>query len=400
MVKSEQVTRSGNIVVDYDQKLKVKEIDALMDNLFKPVLRKDKMQYVLYEKVGILACNVTYLGTPHPLYKKRIQLKSHYPEYLVRNAANGIKTLYVGIYTYKNTRLFVIFETETYAGKKSHNSSAHVYSINLQYAQKAGKFDKVDAFGNVIRIFNTYEFVRYIKTLGGEMLGGTTGEDIMKLINDRFSDFKKEIPSVWNGIDSYKELEEDKGEPVRQTRWEGFYFELLFKKYLEKNKIKDISIYQDKRKNGIDFDIIFNDLDWTFGDLKADQIDEDILGNAYESFDAVIKEHNGVVYYVVCLIKSEKDSKHGYQVTKYWNTLRDDPYTTEEEIIAGAGKAMKYSVNPEKLCILKIDKVVYELLKKNPFAQGINSNGKARPPKLKVKKDMIDALSIFSINFD
>ena len=347
-----------------------------------------------------MACNVTYLGTPHPLYKKRIQLKSYYPDYLTKNNRNSLKTLYLGIYTYKKTRLFVVFETDTYAGKKSHNSSAHVYSVNLQYAQKAGKFDKVDAFGNHIKIFNTYEFVRYIKTLGGEMLGGTTGEDIIELINNRFSEFKKEIPSVWNGIDSYKELAEDKGKTLRQDKWQGFYFELLFKKFLNNKGIDDLSIYQDKKKNGIDLDFIFNNFDWTFGDLKAEQIDEDILGNAYDSFDNVIKEHTGVVYYVVCLIESEKDSQHDYQVTRYWNTLRDDPYTTEEEMRERIGKTMKYSVSPKKLCVLKIDKVAYEILKKTPFAQGINSNGKARPPKLKVKKDMIDALSVFSVNFD
>ena len=400
MIRSEQVTRTGNIVIDYDQKLSDKEINDLMLDLFNPVLRKDGRQYILYEKIGILACNVTYLGTPHPLYKKRIQLKSYYPDYLTKNNRNRLKTLYLGIYTYKKTRLFVVFETDTYAGKKSHNSSAHVYSVNLQYAQKAGKFDKVDAFGNHIKIFNTYEFVRYIKTLGGEMLGGTTGEDIIELINNRFSEFKKEIPSVWNGIDSYKELAEDKGKPLRQDKWQGFYFELLFKKFLNNKGIDDLSIYQDKKKNGIDLDFIFNNFDWTFGDLKAEQIDEDILGNAYDSFDNVIKEHNGVVYYVVCLIESEKDSQHDYQVTRYWNTLRDDPYTTEEEMRERIGKTMKYSVSPKKLCVLKIDKVAYEILKKTPFAQGINSNGKARPPKLKVKKDMIDALSVFSVNFD
>ena len=70
MIRSEQVTRTGNIVIDYDQKLSDKEINDLMLDLFNPVLRKDGRQYILYEKIGILACNVTYLGTPHPLYKK------------------------------------------------------------------------------------------------------------------------------------------------------------------------------------------------------------------------------------------------------------------------------------------------------------------------------------------
>lgn len=400
MHKVEQVKRSGNIVLDYDQTLTTIEIKKLMFSLFDPIIKQDGKQFILYNKIGILACNVSYLGFPHPTYKKRIQLKPYYLDYLAKNAVNNIKTLYVGIYTYKRTQLFVVFDTETYARKKSHNSSAHVYSINLQYAQRAGKFEKVDAFGNTVRVFNTYEFIRYIKTLGGEILGGTTGEDIMELINDRFSTFKNSIPEIWNGIDCYKELAEENGRPLRQTRWEGFYFELLFKRFLREHNISDISIYQDRTDGGIDFDIKFNNSEWTFGDLKADQIGHDIIGNAFESFDAVIKDHNGVVYYVCCLFRSEKDSQHGYQVTRYWNALRDDPYTSEQEMQERTGRLMKYSITPKRLCILKIDNIIYEILKRNPFAQGINSDGNDRKPKLKVNKDMIDALSVFSENFD
>lgn len=146
MKQTEQILRNGNIVVDYDQTLTTKEIKMLMHELFNPVVKEDDKQFILYNKIALLACNVTYLGNPHPIYKKRIQLKSYYLDYLTKNSANNLKTLYLGIYTYKRTRLFVVFEPSTYASKKSHNSSAHVYSINLQYAQKVGKFSKVDAY--------------------------------------------------------------------------------------------------------------------------------------------------------------------------------------------------------------------------------------------------------------
>mgnify|MGYP003313567995 CR=1 FL=1 len=274
--KVEQVTKSGGLVLDYDETLSPKEIDQLMIDLFKPVLKKDDKQFILYNKIGILACNVTYLGHPHPLYKKRIQLKSYYLDYLAKNSAHNIKTLYLGIYTYKKTRLFVVFEPSTYAGKKSHNSSAHVYSINLQYAQRAGTFDKTDAFGNNIHIYNTYEFVRYIKTLGGELVGGITGDDIIKLIKERFGDFKTQIPLKWNGISCYKEMLEGNDANARQGEWQGWYFEFLFKKYLIEKHINNISWHADRTDSGIDLDIKFNDFKWSYGDLKADQINHDI----------------------------------------------------------------------------------------------------------------------------
>lgn len=396
MKKVEQVTQSGNIVLDYDQTLSTKEIQALMTELFGPVLRRDEKQFVLYDKVGILACNVTYLGHPHPLYKKRIQLKSYYLDYLAKNSVSNLKTLYVGIYTYKKTRLFVVFEPSTYAGKKSHNSSAHVYSINLQYAQRAGTFDKVDAFGNKIHIYNTYEFVRYIKTLGGELLGGITGEDLIAMINERFSDFKDSIPSKWNGIDCYKEMLEANDNNARQGEWQGFYLEYLFKKYIAEKHLTDISWNSDKTESGIDLDFKFEQLDWTYGDLKADQINHDIPGNSFDTLDTVIKDNHGTVYYVCCLYKAEKDSDHSYKVTRFWNSLRDHPYETEDDIRNRYGVRMKYSVEIKKICVIKIDAITYELLKKNPFAQGRNSDGNERKPKLKVTKDMINALSVYS----
>lgn len=399
MKKVEQVTRSGGLVLDYDETLSPKEIDQLMIDLFKPVLKKDDKQFILYNKIGILACNVTYLGHPHPLYKKRIQLKSYYLDYLAKNSAHNIKTLYLGVYTYKKTRLFVVFEPSTYAGKKSHNSSAHVYSINLQYAQRAGTFDKTDAFGNNIHIYNTYEFVRYIKTLGGELVGGITGDDIIKLIKERFGDFKTQIPLKWNGISCYKEMLEGNDANARQGEWQGWYFEFLFKKYLSEKHINNISWHADRTDSGIDLDIKFNDYEWVFGDLKADQISHDILGNSFDTLDTVIKCNNGTVYYICCLYKAEKDSEHEYDVTKFWNTLRDVPYDNEQDIKNRYGKRMKYSVEPKKLCVIKIDQITYELLKKNPFAQGLNSDGSERKPKLKVNKDMINALSVFSQEF-
>lgn len=396
MKKVEQVTRSGNIVFDYDQILSTKEIQSLMCELFGRVLRRDGKQFILYEKIGILACNVTYLGHPHPLYKKRIQLKKYYLDYLTKNSKNGLVTLYVGIYTYKRTRLFVVFEPATYAYKKSHNSSAHIYSINLQYAQKAGSFKKVDAFGNTIRVYNTYEFVRYIKTLGGENVGGVTSEDIVSLINDMLNDFKNSIPSRWNGIDCYKEMLEANDSNARQGEWQGFYLEYLFKNYIKDKKISKISWNSNKTEGGIDLDFKFEDSEWIYGDLKSDQINHDILGNSFDTLDTVIKEHNGTVYYVCCLYTSEKDSDHSYEVTRFWNSLRDNPYKTDDEIRKRYGVRMKFSVEVKQICAIKIDSITYELLKKNPFAQGRNSNGSERKPKLKVTKDMINALSVYS----
>ena len=400
--KNEQIKRNGDIVLDYDQKLSSKQINNLFFSIFDGVIRKDDKQFVLYEKIGILACNVTYLGYPHDLYKKRIQLKDYYLKYLDKNKNKGLVTFYVGIYTYNTTRLYVVFETDTYANNESHNSSAHVHTSNLQYAKRCGRFDKKDNFGNKIHVFIEYEFIRFMKSMVGDPLGGEEPDDIQKIIEDHFSRFAREIPRKWQGIKCYKELVEANDANARQNHWEGYYFEHLFKEYLKKNRVNEISWHSDKKKGGIDLDIVFNDKNWVYGDLKADSEADSIQGNDIETIKRVVKDNNGLVYYICCRYKFEKDSQHGYRVTKYWNSLRDEKkqYKTVSQLESRFGKTMKYSVKPKYLCVLKIDSVAFDILKQNPRKQGHNSNGKPRPDKIQIFKDKVDALSVLTINFD
>ncbi len=400
MKKIDQVLKNGHLIKDYDQTLTASEIFDVYTKLFGNDVRKDDKQCIFFNKIGVLTANVTYLGNPHPDYKKRIQLKDYYPEYAEKNDQQGLKTIFVGIYSYNQTRLFVVFEPYTYLKKKSHNSSAHVFAMNLQYAQRAGEFSKVDGFGNKIHIFKPQHFKEYVKRLAGIMPSATSYEDVLETIKNYFISFFKSFPKEWNGIESYKEMVSNDYNNARQNRWPGWYFEYLFANYLRQNETDDIAWNAEKKKGGIDLDLVFPTKEWTYGDLKADQIDEDILGNNFESFEKVVVDHNGVVYYICALYDSEKDSKHGYETSKYWNTLRDEDkqYTTDAELQSRAGKQMKYSVKIRSINILKIDKDVYEILKQNPFKQGRNSDGKARNPKLKVKKDMIDALSVYTMN--
>lgn len=398
MTKTEQILRNGDIFIDYDQTVSTKEIKKILFELFDNVIKEDGKQFILYDKIAILVSNVTYLGNPHPIYKKRIQLKSYYLDYLSKNTLNNIKTLFLGIYSYKKTRLFVVFESSTYANKKSHNSSAHVYSINLQYAQMTGKFSKIDAFGNTIHVFNTYEFVKYIKTLANDRIYIGTDE-LIKNIDDYFTAFKGTIKKEWNGIDCFKEMIEANDSNAKQGEWQGWYFEFLFKKFLREHKNPKIEWNASKKRGDIDLDIKFTDSPWVYGDLKADQINHDILGNSFDCLDKVIKDNHGTVFYICCLYKAEKDSNHQYAVSRYWNEhVRDSNkrYDSLGELKERYGRRMKYSVKPELLCILKIDETVYNLLKRTPFEQGANSNGKDRKPKLKVHKDIIKALSIYS----
>ncbi len=363
-------------------------------------VRKDKKQIVLYEKVGVLSANITYLGNPHPINKKRMQLKKDYPEYVRQNKSNGLKTIFVGFYKYKDTALFVVFEPSTYLANNLNNSSAHVYSVNLQCAQRQGQFFKRDASGNNIHIFDFVNFKEFIQSLCGR--GGHVPfsyEDIVTSIGEYMKTFLKQLPKCWEGVKAYKEMKADECPNARQNRWPGWYFEYRFQKYLKSHPTPNVSWCSDKKSGGVDLDVVFSKEKWIYGDLKADRANEDILGNKFETFDKVINDHNGVVYYICVRYKAEKDTEHNYVTTEIWNAQRDKDkqYKTSEEI-KKAARSMPYSVEIEEINILRIDKSNYGELKKDPFFQGHNPNGRPRKPKLKVKKNLIAQYTVWKMN--
>jgi hypothetical protein len=134
--------------------------------------------------------------------------------------------------------------------------------------------------------------------------------------------------------------------------------------------------------------------------LKADQADSPVQGNVFDNVETVIKDNNGRIWYVVMKFKCEKDSDHGYAVTKTWDKLRGSKYGGNEKLMAERyGKKMKYSVTPKSCQILNLDKAIEDMLKANLRHQGHNSNGKPRPVKIQITKEIENAISILDVDF-
>lgn len=89
-VKSEQINSYMQMVWDYDQKFTKKSefLNALRKALGETVslvkYQGTKGVY-LYESDGMkhymICASITYLGNPHPLFKKRMQLKKWYKDF-------------------------------------------------------------------------------------------------------------------------------------------------------------------------------------------------------------------------------------------------------------------------------------------------------------------------------
>lgn len=430
-VRVEQVMSDGTIIEDFDTSLAPTEIESVLKSYF-PKLKKVEWSPVFYvgeykdRKYAIRCKNVTYLGNPHPIYKKRIQIADDLNTFYQKAVSIDAEPILLGIYTYEDNTLFVDFKIDTYIGKKAHNSSAHVYSSDLYEATIYDYFQKVDYFGNTVTVFKP----QVIPTFLDELLGigeavESNNQNAFQETDSQFDDFtlfiddKKEqfdsrdkkisdryarvlpyvhsfktdiVPMIreffqqtdknWYGIDCYKEMIVANYKNKYQPEWVGFYLEYIFEKYINDNHLESIiTYYQDKKDGGIDLDLFFPTLS-SFGDLKAHSEDSrGIQGNDWNTIFSIINKNDETshIYYIVCEHATEKDSQYDYEVTKFWNA------ELEKDDLLSYHKRMKNNVTLKRVYILDINYGNKEYL--SMFKQGINSNGKPRAPKIMIEHD-------------
>jgi len=153
---SEQILPDLRIVLDKDEPLSPKkQEEALKNNLGAANCTSEEIcgkKVLVFTKKGkktiFLHKAITYLGNPHPVHKKRIQLPTEYKDYCnkVQSEHPEIDVRIVGVYHYQGTLVFVDFAKETYLGKCMNNSSAHVYINDLYQGLRNGVFHKEDQY--------------------------------------------------------------------------------------------------------------------------------------------------------------------------------------------------------------------------------------------------------------
>lgn len=406
----EQVLEDGTIINGYDESLSPAEIFQKLSDAFPNIYKDEERKLILGDhkgkKFAIRCKNITYLGIPHPAYKKRIQISNDLNDFVQEAQKVNAKPLLMGIYSNNDNLLFASFGIETYINKKANNSSAHVFTSDLAAASTEKYFEKTDFFKNSITVF-TKDYVNAFldRALDIEKDDFEYDLSILKqkyvdahkiyIDEDEIAHYEKcfnneIIPRVedflinqerdWKGINCYQEMIKDDYNDKYQSEWPAHYLEYKFNNYIEKNGIKDyIRFAQDKTKGGIDLDLFFPEIN-TYGDLKAHSEGvRSIPGNDFSVITKQIlnEDKPGRVYYIVCEHSTEKDCNHGYEVTKFWNTAQ------KKTNLMSYSTRMKNSVRLNKLYILEININNMEYL--SIFWQGINSNKKPRPPKIGIE---------------
>lgn len=345
----------------------------------------NKKTYILLHKA------ISYLGNPHPIYKKRIQLPSWFNEFCsnIKNSKEKYDIRFIGVYHYNGLIIFVDFIKDTYLTKKAHNSSAHVYINDLYQAMKFGVFHKEDSFGNHIYSVRGNKFADYLTD-------NKIGENILFTLfrqfntNFTFGQWLKVLPIV-------KEMERAQWTQWRQVEWPGWYLEYKFNKFTIDKKTSPHIIYtgltnKAKNKNNPDFDLYFKE-DQFYGDLKASDISsKNTPGNDQTSFIECINMHDKF-WYIIYEHETIKDSAEN----NYKNVRAYNQYMQKDEL--SYKKRLKTHVKFTKMTILELNRINYhEIL--TEFNQGHQPNGAKRNPKFMINKKDLDRFVVFRYNYN
>lgn len=400
--KSEQIDTRLNIIVDDDQPLCPTKLDAIiLSVLSSDKAKKNKVNigdkrcpYISYfgstSKHAILSAAVTFLGGHgnHPIFKKRIQLKSWFKPAHIELSKQGYIVHFLGVYYYNGNVVFVDFATDTYMQRKMHNSSAFVYVNDIFRAMKDGVATRIDFHGNKITTIRCNSFENY--------LNGYNISLSDSILFDTFNNFNKEMPFAnWiSGDSAIKEMHQNNWPKWRETEWPGWYLEFKFATYLEKSKSEAV-VYlgnESKKKGNFDFDLLFP-LHKFYGDLKASDIQKKVSpGNDKESIFATIDKCDRF-WYVIYEHETVKDKDCGNPITKFRYEYLMSVDGSAKDPMSYATK-MKNRVNFKRMMILELNRAnCGDLL--SDFHQGHQPDGSTRAVKVLIKKNNVENYQIF-----
>ncbi len=392
----DQILADGSVIcTGSDQKLTPAEIESILQECFPDSPRVNgRIHLAALSQTGSGVCfyprNINHLGGDWGSEKKRIQIGEDFPSIYKMNREKKIETILLGIYHYypdgKNgVILFACFGSDTYAGRHTHNSAAHIHTIDLLNALKNGVYRRLDKSGNEILVLDRKNFVKHINSIRGcdEVAIVKKDREVLDYLGTMFD----VLPKYLKGIDCFREMmaANDKTR-MNQGAWEGWYYEFFVERYLRQHPTDNIVWWSKKGIGQLDFDLRFPYAEWFYGDMKSDAQKKDVQGNLKENIDILVSNKGGRLWYIALDFTPEKDSEHDYVTTKWWNEKLG------KHDMMSYSKRMKYAIHVHKMVIYEITKSTIPYLDEyqpSPCA------GKERKPKYKIPNKMKEFLRIY-----
>lgn len=404
----EQITLDKSLVVAVDQPLRgMRLMDCLINALGADNCRIISMpprKLVLeYTKDGrtchLLAKSCTYLGWPHPVCKKRMQLSPWFNDYARSNP--GIDVRYIGVYHYGDdvhgeNVIFIDFKKDTYLAKKGNNSSAHICTNDLFQAMTYGIFSKTDRMGNYLTAIRQDKFAEY---LSGQASDSNSPFGLFREFNCGFP-FGEWI----SALNAITEMHTNNWRQWRQAEWAGWLLEYKFHKFTIERDITDKMRYVGcslKRDGDLDFDVRFEEANF-YGDLKAsDAGKKETPGNVQHNLIEYIYKFDKFWYIIYEHETVKDDPATGYEATRARNVYIKsvDPAYGKGEL--SYHQRMKSRVRFTKMSIIELNRVNFREALKD-FNQGRQPDGKARKPKFNINKEVLenDNFVVFRYNYN
>ena len=393
---SEQITLDKNLVIAQDQPYTEKQLrDCLVEILgpehCKTITVPPRKKVVEYQEEGktirflVKAC--TYLGNPHPIFKKRVQLPLWFNEYVKDNPRIDIR--YIGIYHYGDKYhgdnvIIIDFKKDTYLLKKGHNSSAHVYTNDLFQAMTYGVFSKEDLYGNTITAIRRDCLKDYLLNRQRQTV---TLFDLFRQFNNGFT-FGQWIQAM----DAIKEMHQNGWKTWHETEWAGFFLEYMFNNFtIDKQITNQMRYVGNSRKgyNGMNYDIFFGEDDF-YGDLKSSDIEKKIApGNDKKMLVECIYQYDKFWYVVYEHETKKEGDKYDVSKARLDYIEKEDPTYKKRKSKSKNHRKLKSEVKFVKMSILELNRVNFrEAL--SDFHQGRQPDGKPRALKFNINKRVLE----------
>lgn len=400
-VDNEQLSADLSLHIAQDQPLRDKAmINAVINTLGADCCKVEEIldkKVIVFSngnaKTIILPKAVTYLGNPHPIFKKRVQLPSWFKEYYNALQENGLNydMKLLGVYHYEKNIVFVDFEKDKYLEREMHNSSAHVYINDLFQGMKYGVFRKTDANNNVVVTIRNNKLKDY---LSGNETNAPNLFDLFRKFNNGFT-----FGEWLYALDTIKEMHAGSWEKWQETEWAGWFLEYRFNKFTVDNEVTSQMRYiSQKRQGEWDFDIRF-DADDFYGDLKASDIDKkEAPGNDKENLTECICHHDKF-WYVIYEHETIKDTnRNGVAAADRVRYIKSvNPKFKKDE--TSYATRMKHSVKFVKMYIIELNRINYrEVL--SEFNQGRQPDGAPRKTKFMINKKNIENFIVFRYTYN
>lgn len=345
------------------------------------------------KNVIILAKAVTYLGNPHPIFKKRIQLADWFKEFAITIETQHLnyEICLLGVYHYQGNIVFVHLDESTYLRKKMHNSSAHVYVNDLYQAMKYGVFRKTDAFNNKVATIRCNKIRDYI--IGNEQ-NDVNLFDLFRRFNNGFT-----FGEWLYAVDIIREMHHGTWSKWQETEWAGWFLEYKFNKFTIDNHVtKKMRYISQKRPGEWDFDIRFDDDDF-YGDLKASDISKkEAPGNDKANLTECICQHDKfwyVIYEHDTIKDVDRNGEAAAERVRYIKSI-DPTFNKPETSYKGR---MKHSVKFIKMYIIELNRINYREVLSN-FNQGHQPGGNPRKQKFMINKRNIENFIVFRYTYN